>query len=485
MQAFSYLLLAPEIGLLFSIALILMADSFLKEESSVLIYCLSQIALGLVAFFSISLFSMSPITLFGGQFTLDPLASFSKFLIAILGIGVFFYAKAPFFEKPSLKKSYFILALFSILGMMVLCSSRHFLSLYLGLELMILPIYALIAIRKSEEGLEAAIKYFILGGLSSALLLYGISILYGLTGTLELQEILNISARTPALMSALVFIFIAVCFKLGAVPFHLWLPDVYEGSSLAVTLLIGTLPKIAAFVLATRLFQTLIPHLPQSQSLMGTLAMLSLIIGNLGALIQTNTKRLLAYSAIAQVGFLFLCLILGQSQGFGLGLYYVLIYTLTVLALLGVLNLMAQQQSDLNAQQSGATETGSYSDCLENLKGLGGAHPCLAVALMILLLSLAGIPPFAGFYAKWFVINALIEAGHIGLSVAALLLTVIGAAYYLKIISLLFFQKSTQAQPCFSFSASHHIFLLLNVGSLLLCGIFPGFLLTFCATLFQ
>ena len=472
MEINHWLPLYPEITMLLSIGFILMTTLYLPPRLQWLNYRFAQTALIVVASFSFNLMSLKPNYLLNGLFVIDPMACFLKCCVCLLGCIVFFYARKTFIIKDTFKSEYFILCLFSILGMMLVISASHFLSLYLGLELMVLPLYALISLDREARSTEAALKYFLLGVLSSAFLLYGISLLYGITGHLNLESLMQALSldliHKPALVGSLVFILAAVLFKLGVVPFHLWLPDIYEGSATPVTLFLGTLPKIAAFAFAIRLFNGLLPHLEQLQNILILVGLLCLLLGHLGAITQSNLKRMLAYSAIAQMGFVVLAFMLGLTQGFAIALYYLLIYVLAVLAFLGALSLLGDDSVE--------------ADQLESLEGLGHTHPWFGGVMIIILLSLIGIPPFAGFYAKLLVIKTLISTGFLSVAVLALVLTVVGAFYYLRIINLMFFNTRTLAVPR-TFSVTQIGLFSLNGLALLLLGIFPAPLLSLCNSL--
>ncbi len=472
MEINHWLPLYPEITMLFSIGFILMTTLYLPPRLQWLNYRLSQTALMVVAFFSFNRMSLKPDDLLNGMFVIDPMACFLKGFISLLGCMVFFYAQKTFMIKDYFKSQYFILCLFSILGMMIVISASHFLSLYLGLELMVLPLYALISLDRQVRSTEAALKYFLLGVLSSAFLLYGISLLYGITGHLNLESVLQALSldliHKPALVGSLVFILVAVLFKLGVVPFHVWLPDIYEGSATPVTLFLSTLPKIAAFAFAIRLFHGLLPQLAQLKSILTIVGLLCLLLGHLGAITQSNLKRMLAYSAIAQMGFIVLAFMLGLTQGFAIALYYLLIYVIAVLGFLGALSFLGDDSAE--------------ADQLKSLEGLGQAHPWFGCVMIIILLSLIGIPPFAGFYAKLLLIKALMSAGLLSIVLLTLVLTVVGAFYYLRIISLMFFNTRTLAVPRV-FSATQIGIFSLNGLVLLILGIFPAPLLSLCNSL--
>ncbi|HEV2524682.1 MAG TPA: NADH-quinone oxidoreductase subunit NuoN [Gammaproteobacteria bacterium] len=463
----------PEIWLLAMSVLILLVDLFVSRWSKEITYVLTQVALIGILFFTANLIGEVPKTLFHQMFVVDDIANVLKFSIALIGFFVFLYSKQFVFGSPTYKSEYFVLCLFSIFGMMVLISARSFLTLYLGIELFALPLYALIPIvKKDSVAPEAAMKYFVMGALASGLLLYGISLLYGVTGSFQLQEIASALAQQmqhprPALLFGLVFVLVGLAFKFGAVPFHLWLPDVYQGAPLSVTLFIGTLPKLAAFGFAIRLLvDTFMPFALYWQPILVVMSVLSLTIGNVVAIAQTNLKRMLAYSTIAHIGFLFLGLLAGPESGFAAALDYVMIYTLMALGAFGLMTVLSSQ--------------GFEAENIADFRGLGVRNPWLAFLMMMVFFSLAGIPPFAGFYAKLLVLNALVNAGYVWLAVFAVLLTVVGAYYYLRVIRVMFFDAPEGNNLLQPVSALPVVALSFNGLAILALGIFPAPLFNLC-----
>lgn len=468
----SYVL--PEIWLLSMAVFILLVDLFVSRFAKEITYFLTQITLIGILFFTADLIGQEPKTLFNQMFVMDDLANVLKFSIALVGFFVFLYSRQSVLSSPTYRSEYFVLCLFSIFGMMVLISARSFLTLYLGIELFALPLYALIPIvRKDSVAPEAAMKYFVMGALASGLLLYGISLLYGVTGTFQLQEVAAALTQLgnlhipPALLFGLVFVLVGLAFKFGAVPFHLWLPDVYQGAPLSVTLFIGTLPKLAAFGFAIRLLvDTFAPFAIYWQPILIIMSVLSLTIGNVVAIAQTNLKRMLAYSTIAHIGFLFLGLLAGPESGFAAALDYVMIYAVMALGAFGLMTVLSYQ--------------GYEPENIQDFRGLGVRNPWLAFLMMIVLFSLAGVPPFAGFYAKLFVLNALISAGYVWLAVFAVLLTVIGAYYYLRVIRVMFFDAPEGVSPFQPVSVLPYAALSFNGLAILALGIFPAPLFNLC-----
>src|SRR5215470_18017191 len=363
------------------------------------------------------------------MFVADPIASVLK-LVTYLAVSVcFVYSRQYLAERGMLRGEYFVLALFATLGMMVMISANSLLVLYLGLELMSLCLYSLIALnRDSTVSTEAAMKYFVLGALASGLLLYGMSMLYGATGTLNIEQIAQLigagKANRVAAVFGLVFVVAGIAFKLGVVPFHMWIPDVYDGAPTAMTLFIGAAPKVAAFAMAVRLLVNgLLDLAVDWQQMLVVMALLSMGIGNIAAIAQTNLKRMLAYSTIAHMGFMLLGLLAGVVGGnrlsaddaYSAALFYVIVYVIMTLGAFGMLVYLSR--------------AGFECENLEDLRGLNRRSPWLAVLMLILMFSLAGIPPTAGFYAKLAVFSAAVNAGWLWLAVAGVLLSLVGAFY--------------------------------------------------------
>ena len=380
---------------------------------------------------------------------------------------------------------FFTLSLFALLGMFCMISGHNFLVLYMGLELLTLCSYALVALRRDNAtATEAAMKYFVLGALASGFLLYGLSMLYGATGSLNINEVFNAIAsrqvKHQVLVFGLVFIVAGLAFKLGAVPFHMWLPDVYQGAPTAVTLLIGGAPQLAAFAICIRLLvEGLLPLAIDWQQMLALMAIGSLLIGNLAAVAQSNLKRMLAFSTISQMGFLLLGLLAGVVNGnqlnaesaYGAAMFYALTYVLTTLAAFGIILLLAR--------------AGHESEDIADLSGLNQRSPLYAGVMAISMFSLAGLPPLVGFYAKLGVLQALISSGqtsYLVLAVFAVMMSLIGAFYYLRVIKVMYFDAphSHNAQPV-SASAEARIVLAINGALILLLGIVPGGLMALCA----
>jgi len=365
--------------------------------------------------------------------------------------------------------------LFGTLGMSILVSAHNFLTIYLGLELLSLSLYAMVVIqRDSSIASEAAMKYFVLGAIASGMLLYGMSIIYGITGTLDLAGMTaNISVQTPGILLSfgLVFIIVGIAFKLGAVPFHMWVPDVYQGAPTAVTLFIGSAPKIAAFAMLMRLLVDGLYDLhPQWEGILIILAVLSMAIGNLLAIAQTNIKRMLAYSTISHVGFLILGVLTGTQSGFAASMFYTLAYVIMALAGFGIVMLLSRK--------------GFEAENLDDYKGLNERSPWYAFLMLSVMFSMAGVPPFLGFWAKLVVLEQVIAANMVWLAIVGVVFSVIGAFYYLRIVKLMYFDKPADDIPALTASFDTRLMVSLNSLLILFMGIFPGSLLALCQAAF-
>ncbi len=428
----------PEIFIALSACAILVLGVLGKKGGAdAACYWLAIVTLVATALLSGVDFSAPSVAAFHNMFIDDPLARLLKIAVCLLSAAAFLYSRQYNQDRGIFTSEYYVLGLFAVAGMMVMASANHLLTLYLGLELMSLCLYAMIACYRDDKlAAEAAMKYFILGALASSMLLYGMSLLYGLTASLELSVIgAALGALAPdhaAVALAVVFIVVALAFKLGAVPFHMWVPDVYHGAPTSTTAFLGAAPKIAAFALIMRLLVGGLDDLfAMWQQMLLILALLSVTVGNLIAIAQSNLKRMLAYSTISHMGFFLFGIASGSAHGYSAALFYVLIYSLMSLGAFGVILALAR--------------AGHESDRLDDLKGLSARSPWMAFLLLILMLSMAGIPPTAGFFAKLSVIQALIRAELVWVAVAAVLLAVIGAFYYLRVIKLVYFDAPVDA----------------------------------------
>jgi len=416
---------------------------------------------------------------FSQMYVVDPFASAMKAVVS-LGYAVsIVYSRKYLEDRDLFRGEFFLLGLFSLLGQIVMISGNNFLTLYLGLELMSLSLYAVIALRRdSTRPTEAAMKYYVLGALASGFLLYGISMLYGATGELQLNKVLIAIASGHinglVLLFGVVFIVAGVAFKMGAVPFHMWVPDVYQGAPTAMTLLTGGGPKVAAFAWAVRfLVMGLLPLAVDWQQMLIILAALSLIVGNITGIVQRNVKRMLAYSAISNMGFVLLGLLAGIVDGkvgsaasaYGSAMFYSIIYLLTTLGAFGIVMLLARRDFE--------------AETLDDFKGLNQRSPVFAFVMMIIMFSLAGIPPTVGFYAKLAVLEATMNAGLTWLAVLAVITSLFGAFYYLRIVKLMYFDAPLDTAPIEA-HACNRALLALNGVAVLALGIVPGPLMSLC-----
>jgi NADH-quinone oxidoreductase subunit N len=469
--------LAPavaEIWLAVAICVILLVDVFAGEKRRGLTATLTLLALVAGAALTLQYGHVTGRTvLFHGMYVADELGFALKLAVFLFVAVALLYSRSYLEHRDILRGEYYVLTLTALLGIFVLVSAGSLLTLYLGVELLALSVYALVAFdRDSGVSAESAMKYFVLGAIASGALLYGMSLIYGLTGTLDLGEI---AARlhaplSPGVILGLTFIVVAVGFKLGAVPFHMWLPDVYEGAPTSVTLFIATAPKIAYFALALRLLaQGLAGTEAEWTQMLAVLAVLTVVVGNLVALVQTNLKRLLAYSAIANVGFIVLGFVAGTPDGYAAALYYTLVYVLVVLGSFGVILL--------------ASAKGFEADRLDDYKGLQRRDPLLAAAMMVLMFSTAGVPPFVGFWAKLRIFQVLWETNHLWLVIIAAAMSVVGAYYYLRVIKLMYFDEPAGERAHATREPGVRLALGLNAAAVLALGLLPGPLLDLCARL--
>lgn len=469
----------PEMVMLAMTCLVLVVDLFLPQEKQgfTLLLTIATLLLTTLAIFAVA--PVGSLSTFGGSFVLDQLAITLKIAICLITAVVFIYSRDYLSDHGIYKGEYYVLGLFAVLGMMIMTSAHSFLLLYLGLELLSLSLYAMIAFnRKSTQASEAAMKYFVLGAMASGLLLYGISIFYGMTGTLDLNQLSNVvrfklEQNPMALSFALTFIVVGLSFKLGAVPFHMWLPDVYQGAPTSATLFIATAPKIAGFAMAIRLLVDGLSDLQAEWSqMLVVLAVASMALGNIIAIAQTNFKRMLAYSTVSHVGFIMLGLLSGTATGYSSAMFYTLTYAMTAAVAFGVLLLLNRK--------------GFEAENIADLSGLNDKSPWCAAMLAIALFSMAGVPPTVGFYAKLSVLLAVINIDMVWLAVVAVLFSVIGLCYYLRVVKALYFDKADQDQNI-SIKKSLDVKILLGANGLGLLGlgIFPSALMAYCILAFN
>ena len=481
----SWMTMYPEIVLLVMACVVTLADLFVKSTKRTATYVLTLVSLGGVALLH-AVYADAGQTLygFGRMVVSDPMGHWLKCFATIAVMVTLVYSRPYAADRDMLRGGeIFSLSLFALLGMSMMISGQNFIVIYLGLELLTLSSYALVALRRDHtQASEAAMKYFVLGAMASGFLLYGMSMMYGATGSLELSAVLKAIAsgqvNHQVLVFGLVFIVAGLAFKIGAVPFHMWIPDVYQGAPTAATLMIGGAPKLAAFAILVRLLvEGLLPLAFDWQQMLALLAIGSLLIGNLAAIAQTNLKRMLAYSTISQMGFVLLGFVAGVINGettlaanaYSSAMFYMVSYVLTTLAAFGVIMLLARQ--------------GFESEEITDLAGLNQRSPLYAGVMAICLFSMAGIPPMVGFYAKLSVLQSLVASGqgfYLGLAIFAVIMSLIGAFYYLRVVKVMYFDEPVTAT---NVSASLDVRLVLSTNGLLvlLLGIFPGALMALCA----
>jgi NADH-quinone oxidoreductase subunit N len=461
----------PEIFVLAMVSLILVLDAAIGANRRYVAYVLSLATLAGAALLTVRDFSTMPVLALGGLFIDDPLSDVLKLFLYLTVSVVLVYSRDYLRERGLYKGEFFVLALFALLGMMVMVSASHFLTLYLGLELLSLSLYAMVALqRDSSVATEAAMKYFVLGALASGMLLYGMSMVYGVTGSLALADMAQLLAngtelRIP-LVFGIVFIVAGVAFKLGAVPFHMWVPDVYHGAPTAMTLFIGSAPKIAAFAFVVRVLgQGLESQVAEWRDMLVILAVLSMAIGNIAAIAQSNLKRMLAYSTISHMGFMLLGILAGSAGGYGAAMFYVLVYALMSLGSFGMILVLSR--------------AGFEADQLDDFKGLNRRSPWLAFVMLLLMFSMAGIPPTVGFYAKLSVLQAVVGIGYVWLAVTAVLFSLVGVFYYLRIVKLMYFDAPHDSATI-SPSVDMRVIMSANGLAVLALGILPQPLMTIC-----
>ena len=462
----------PEIFVFSMACVILVLDLFLSDGRRVVSYVLAQATLVGAAALTLNGFAATGGYAFERMFVADPLADTLKLAIYALAFFAFAYSREYLSDRGMYRGEYFVLGLFGVVGMMVMVSASHFLTLYLGLELLSLSLYAMVAFQRgSAQATEAAMKYFVLGAIASGLLLYGLSMLYGATGDLEIgsvrQAIAGLSPDDVVLIFGLVFVLGGLAFKLGAVPFHMWVPDVYHGAPTAVTLYLSSAPKVAAFALVMRLLIGGLEGLADSwQPMLMIMALLSMGLGNVLAIAQDNIKRMLAYSSISHMGFFLLGILSATPDGYGSAMFYVLVYAVMSLGAFGMVVLLSR--------------AGFEAEKLEDFRGLNQRHPWLAFLMLLLMFSMAGVPPTAGFYAKLLVIQSVVRVDMVWLAVIAVLFAVIGAYYYLRVVKFMYFDDAPEAAAVPAGARDMRVFLSLNALALLAVLPWVGALLDLC-----
>lgn len=470
-------LATPEIFVLAAACAILVIDVFLPDEKRHITLALTQLTLLGALILTVAAYDTNPVIGFNGHYIKDAMADILKVGIYLVSAAGFLYSRDYLRDRDLFKGEYYVLGLFGVLGMMIMVSAHSFLTVYLGLELLSLCLYALVAFdRDSPTAAEAAMKYFVLGALASGMLLYGISMIYGATGSLGIQAVSSaVSAKgiddNLVLVFGLVFLVVGLGFKLGAVPFHMWLPDVYQGAPTSVTLYIGAAPKLAAFALVMRILAEGLGALHDDwQQMLVVLAALSLIVGNLIAIAQTNIKRMLAYSTIAHVGFLLLGILVGTADGYASAMFYALTYVIMVTGAFGVIIILSR--------------AGFEAENITDFRGLNDRNPWLAFMMLLLMMSLAGIPFLVGFHAKLAVLQAVIKADLVWLAIVAVVFSVIGAFYYLRVIKYIYFDQAEAPEPT-TLSLDTQVVISVNGLLMVALGLYPTALMSLCFAAFQ
>ena len=478
-----------EIFLLIATSAILLIDMYLKAGKRNLTYALSLLAIAGCAVFSFVDFNAgTTVFTFSNMYVSDPMSNLLKLFTYLATAMTLVYSRqyvgARDMMSGNLGGEFYVLALFSMLGQMIMISGNSMLSIYLGLELMSLSLYALVALRRDHAiSTEAAMKYFVLGALASGFLLYGMSMIYGATGSIDIDTIGRVTSAGEAnrmiLVFGLVFLVAGLAFKLGVVPFHMWVPDVVQGAPTAVTLLLGGAPKLATFAIVIRLLVEALPSMAFDwQQMLMVVAVLSLAFGNITAIAQTNIKRMLAYSTIAQMGFVVLALVVGNTgssltdaaAAYSAGMYYTIIYVLTTVGTFGLIMMLAR--------------AGHEAELISDFKGLGKRSPWFAIVMTILMFSLAGVPPMVGFIAKYAVLQAVANTGMVWLAVVAVMFSLIGAFYYLRIVKTIWFDEAADTSAI-STPLDMRIVMSLNGVAIVVMGVIPGSLLAVCYTAMQ
>ena len=474
MNLTDYIAAAPEMALLGLICVVMIADLFVEDEERAATFWLSMASLVVTAVVLYVTAGADRQIVFYGAYVADPLSHILK-MATILFVGISFLYARDYLRANDLEKGeYYLLGLFGLLGMMVMMSANSLLTMYLGLETLALSMYALVAIdRHNVTAAESAMKYFVLGAIASGALLYGISWVYGVTGSLQFDQIALALSADPGLNNlplwfGMAFLIVGIAFKFGAVPFHMWLPDVYEGARTPVTLYLASAPKLAAFAL---IFRILVDGLGGLHDTWGTMimfvAVLSIIVGNFIAIAQTNIKRMLGYSTIGHVGFILLAIYTGTSDGYAAGLFYALTYVVAAAGAFGVIIIMGRR--------------GYEAELISDFKGLNTRSPWFALMMLFLMFSMAGVPPFVGFLSKLYVISAVLDVGGTWLAILMVLMSVIGAYYYLRVIWYMYFEEG-EDRAVLQAGRDTRLVLSLNSVAVLALGIVPGWLLALCVS---
>ncbi len=468
---------APEMTLLGLICVVLLADLFVEDGRRIVTYWLSMAALAATLWVLLATAPAVRTVLFHGSFVSDPLSEVLKVAATIFVAVAFLYARDDLEANDLHKGEFYILGLFGLLGMMIMISASSLLTMYLGLETLALAQYALVALdRRNVTSTEAAMKYFVLGAIASGCLLYGISWVYGVTGSIQFHGIAAALQADPGISGlplwfGLAFLMVAIAFKFGAVPFHMWVPDVYQGARAPISLYIATAPEFAALGLTLRILVDGFGDLHDVWAdMVMVVAVLSLLLGNFVAIMQTNIKRMLAYSTIAHVGFILLCVFAGTQVGYAAAVFYTLTYVVTVAGAFGVIILLSRR--------------GYEAENISDFKGLNSRSPWFAAMMLIFMFSLAGVPPFVGFFGKLNAINAVLDVSRPDLAIIMVLTSVIGAFYYLRVVWYMYFEDTTD-RALLQASADTRGLLSVNGLAVLMLGLLPGWLWALCLQVFS
>lgn len=472
----SFSIALPEIFLLGMSCIILLVDVFLSSRFRHITYYFVQATLVAVFLLTLPQFKAypEPLVAFSGNYVVDELAVISKLGIYLFSLFAFAYARDYIETRRIAQGDYYLLGLFALLGMSVMASAYSFLTIYLGLELLSLPLYAMVAMYKeSNLATEAAMKYFVLGSLASGLLLYGISMLFGLTGSIQMGTVAEIiqSRHDIIPLVALIFVLAGIIFKFGAVPFHMWVPDVYQGAPTPTTLFIASAPKIAAFAITVRVLVQATPSMHVSwEHILIVISILSMFFGNVLAIVQTNLKRMFAYSSIAHIGYTLLGVLAGPNSltGYSAAMFYIVTYVLVAAGAFAIITIMSRD--------------GIEFDKLEDYQGLNARNPWLAFMMLLILFSMAGVPPTVGFIAKLGLLQALVQANLVWLAALALVFALIGAYYYLRVVMLMYFEEPKEGAPAGNVTLSSEMLIAISIngGAALLLGLLPSTLIDLC-----
>ena len=470
-------LITPELFLLGMILFTIVVHLITPASKQMVVYTLVQFTLVVTAVLCMGLFHHPKAVTFSGHFMLDPLGSLLKCAMDMVLFGVFVYSRDFLRSRQMPWGEFYILGLFALLGMHALVSAGSFVTLFLGLELFSLPLYAMIALqRESAVASEAAMKYFVMGAVASGMLLYGISMVYGATKALDMQMVFQTISALPVeqtliLLFGLVFMMAGIAFKLGMVPFHMWVPDVYEGAPSVVTLFIATAPKIAALGLAMRLLVDTMPYYQvEWQQMLIAIALLSIGLGNMVAILQTNLKRLLAYSSVAHMGYMSLGLIAGTPEGYGAAVFYMMVYVLMSLGAFGMMVLLSKLDKPM--------------ETMDDFRGLHHRNPWLAFLMLLMMFSMAGIPPTVGFFAKMAVLEALVSVHLVWMAAVAIVFAIVGAYYYLRVVKVMYFDDAVDKTPVVVGAFDMRLALSVNGLMVLALGLFPSGLFMLCRGVF-